>query len=89
METNKENKIVITDRSRLELIGVSDIIKYDNENVVFRSGEAELSIVGCDLNVRKFDIDNKTACITGMFNGLSYYERNTKSGRSLLKSLFK
>lgn len=89
MDLNSQNRITITNRKEIEIVGVSDIIKYDTESVIFKVDEAELSLNGSNLNVKKYDIDNKSALITGLFTSLSFSDKIEKSGKSLLKSLFK
>ncbi len=85
------HNISISDRNRMELTGVEDVISFDEENVVMRSVLGMLTVDGTDLHVIKLELDTKEVAIEGNINGLFYIDEkradDKKNGR--LKRLFR
>lgn len=86
---NIESFINITNRSVIEIKGVNDILSYDNNKIIFDMGSSQLIINGADFNVKKIDVENKCAEITGTFISLAFTDSNIRTGKSFLTSLFR
>lgn len=89
MNTMEQSYIAIENRTKMEIKGVSDVLSYDGERIIFDMGECELVILGKDFNIRKIDVENKTAEICGYLYSLSYNDGKQKSTKSFFTSLFK
>lgn len=88
MSTQQSSYLNITNRSEIDIKGVKDILSYESDKILFRTEDSNLLICGTNLNVRKFDIDNQCASITGHIDSVSYNSNVKTSGR-FLASLFK
>lgn len=84
-----ESFISITNREVILIRGVNDIIEYDNEKIILDVCESDLMISGENFNIKKIDVENKIAEITGHMYSLSFADGNSKHNRTFLKSLFK
>ena len=84
-----ESFISITNREAILVRGVSDIIEYDSEKIILGVSGSDLIICGENFNIKKIDVENKIAEITGKMYSLSFTDSNSKNNKTFLKSLFK
>ena len=84
-----ENYITIREKKDIQIKGIKDIICYDAEKVIFELEESRLILIGSSFNVKKVDVENGLAEVTGEITSLSYGEKNHKINKSFLTSLFK
>ena len=84
------NCINIINRKEIAIKGVKDIISYESDRIAFAIDETELVITGSNFNIKKIDVDNKIAEISGYFVSLLFADENVrKSNRSFLSNLFR
>ncbi len=88
MNTN-EGFINITNRNDIHIKGVKDVISYDSEKIILDLEDSELILTGNNFNIKKVDVENKSAEISGTLNTLSFNDNSTKANKSFLLSLFK
>lgn len=86
---NTNNFISISDREKIEIKGVNEIISYDSEKIVFALENTNLTISGSNFNIKKFDVENKAAEVLGCLNSLIFSNKSTNINKSFLTSLFK
>lgn len=84
-----ENYINIINRSIIQIKGIDDIIEYNNNKIILRADSSQIIITGNDFNIKKFDIENKLAEISGVLLSLLYNDENCKMNKSFFSSLFK
>lgn len=89
MSSQQSNHLSITNRSLIEIKGVSDVISYDCDKIVFLLDDSELTLCGCDFNVKKLDVENQTATVTGHVDSLAYSCPGSRAPKNFLASLFK
>lgn len=87
--STSESFINITNRNEIHIKGVKDVTSYDSEKIILDLEDTELIITGNDFNIKKVDIENKSAEISGTLNSLSFNDSNGKVNKSFLLSLFK
>ena len=83
------NYININDRHEIKIKGVKDIISYDSKKIIFDMESSELIINGNDFNIKKLDVENKEAFISGTFVSMAFNENQSKINKSFFTSLFK
>ena len=82
-----ENKLVLENRKILTVDGVVKIKTATETNVeLILENEDNLSIVGIDMHITKFDIDSKIAQISGEISSLKF---GKAIKGNLLKKVFK
>lgn len=89
MSTETNNNIIIKNRSHIEIGGVQDVISYDQERIVLALDDSELLMQGSNFYIKKIDVENKTATVTGYICSLSFSDTRSASSKSFLRSLFK
>ena len=83
------NYLSVTNRNEIEIKGVVDIISYDSNKIVIQLAETELTICGENFNVKKLDVENKSAMVSGHVDSLVYSSHSEKNTKSFLTSLFR
>lgn len=84
-----ESFINITNKQTLSIRGVNDITEYDSERIILDMSGEDLIICGENFNIKKIDVENKVAEITGEIYSLSFVSSTAKNKKSFLTSLFK
>lgn len=80
----------LTDRKVLELGGVEDVIRFDEEGAVFSTSAGTLTVEGKGLHIRVLDLDSGHVSVDGVVDALLYEEPTAAETekRSLLAKLF-
>ena len=85
MSSTIQNSISINNRTEIEIKGVKDIISYDSEKVILDMSDSELTLTGTDFYIKKIDVDNHCAYITGCFSALSFNDPSIKTAGFLTR----
>lgn len=88
--SNSHHRIVVSSREILTLTGVTDVISFDEENVIVDTEMGVLEIKGTDLHVNKLNLENGEMDLTGEITCLEYNDKflHHKNGGSLLSKIF-
>ncbi len=89
MNNIQDSHINIENRSEIQIKGVKDVVCYDSEKIIFKMNDEELILNGENFNIKKIDLDNSLAIVSGLLYSLSFSGHTSKSSKSFLKSLFK
>ncbi len=84
-----ENYVSVSNRRQIQIKGIKDITSYDSEKIIFEIEDGTLILVGNSFNVKKVDVENGVAEVTGELTSLSFDEKGVKINKSFLTSLFK
>lgn len=82
----REHSVRLDARSNITLIGIDEVISYDEASVVMDSSMGQITIDGEGLNIVKLNLDEGEVCINGKLNALYYMEQ--RKGTGLLSRLF-
>lgn len=89
MNNIQDSHINIENRSEIQIKGVKDVVCYDSEKIIFKMNDEELILNGENFNIKKIDLDNSLAIVSGLLYSLNFSGHTSKSSKSFLKSLFK
>ena len=70
----KPHRIVLDERARLSVTGVSDVLSFDEDRIVMHTVKGELTVVGEGLHIGKLSLDTGELCVEGKVSDLSYEE---------------
>ena len=70
----KDHKITLQMRERMEVLGVTDVISFDEQEVVLDTVCSRLAIEGSNLHVQVLSIENGVVSLEGKINSVVYYE---------------
>ncbi|MDR0273206.1 MAG: sporulation protein YabP [Clostridiales bacterium] len=84
------HSITIDKRESVNVLGVTDVISFDEESVI---GETELGVIiirGVNLHVNRISLDSGELSVSGEIDGIAY-ENPGKAGKSksLMGRLFR
>ncbi|MDO4300898.1 MAG: sporulation protein YabP [Clostridia bacterium] len=87
MESSKHT-INLDNREKLVATGITDILSFDEENIVAQTENGILVIRGYNLHINSLNLEKGSLTADGNVYSLSYDNENS-SKRSLLGRLFK
>lgn len=73
-ESKRTQSVAMEDRKRCTVSGVSDLIRFDDSEVLLQTDLGRLTIEGGELAVKSLDLKSGTAVVTGRVDGLFYAE---------------
>ena len=87
-EESKKHTIVLEDRRRVSLTGVTDVLSFDEECVIADTTQGAVVLKGRDLHVSSLDLDKGELLADGEFTGFTYEEMPDKK-QSFFGKLFR
>jgi len=69
-----EHKLTMTGRSNLTVTGVSQVVSFEEDAVLLRTGLGDLRIHGSGLQLKDLTLDGGQAAISGQIAALVYEE---------------
>lgn len=78
-QTQIPHNLVLEDRCRLTVSGVSDVDSFDEQTVVVFTQMGELTVKGTDLHINRFSLEMGELAIEGEITALTYTDRAQKS----------
>ena len=79
-------KILITDKNRVEINSVSSVRSFDEDGVIIDTSLGLISIEGSELRIENFEKATSEILITGNILGVFYLEKKEKrKGRVAFK----
>lgn len=85
------HKLMLNNRRTCNLSGISDVLSFDENEIILETDQGMLMIKGSDLHVNRIMLDKGEVDIDGKFDSFTYSEQTSMSakGESLLARLFK
>ena len=74
------HKLTLSDRKKLTLTGVSEVVSFDDNAVTLRTSLGMLTIQGRELKLKMLAEDGGQVAIDGTVTALSYEEPKTPGG---------
>lgn len=81
------HRLTLNERRQLSLTGVSEVVSFDENTVVLRTGLGTLVIQGRDLQLKTLSLDGGQVAVDGEIDSLHYEEPRPGGGwlRRLLR----
>ena len=76
----KPHHVILEDRTKLSVTGVEDVLSFDEQEIVTRTGQGNLMIRGTELHIGKLMLDTGEVSIEGHIQELSYEETTPAAG---------
>ena len=89
MQGKRPHGLVAEERRSLTVSGVSDIERFDEEEVVVATELGLLSIKGQGLHLNKIDVEDGELSVEGQLDSLSYEDQRFSEKSSFLAKLFR
>lgn len=88
-QTNTPHNVILEDRKRLSISGVTEIDSFDEQTVVLFCSDGQLAIRGDGLHINRIDVDSGELSLEGdRIDSLAYAENRASHG-GLLGKLFR
>lgn len=72
--------IILENRQKLSVSGVIDVIGFDEETVVLKTGLGDLTVKGNGLKVQSFAVETGSLLVEGNIAAIVYTESRQKRG---------
>lgn len=93
MESNikRTHKVSMSNRSKLEMTGISDVISFDLTKVLLESDYGVITIKGQNLHVNRLSVEKGELDIDGTIQAMEYSDKDnfSKKGESWFGKLLK
>lgn len=84
------HKLVMQDRKRVELTGVTEVISFDKKEIFLETVEGKLRFAGEDLHVKRLTLERGEVDVEGLIQEISYHESDkNKTAGNILGRLFR
>ncbi|MBR6873233.1 MAG: sporulation protein YabP [Ruminococcus sp.] len=81
--------LILENRSRLELTGITDVDRFDEQEIALFTQLGELTIRGKGLHINEMSVGSGKLSVEGDITALIYGEKDRKKKLSLLGKLVK
>lgn len=78
--TGAPHTMVVEDRKRLSVSGVTDVESFDEETVTLATELGELLIHGYDLHINRIDVESGDLSLEGEIISLTYTDNQPQTG---------
>ncbi|MEA4920740.1 MAG: sporulation protein YabP [Clostridiaceae bacterium] len=78
--TDLAGSIILEGRQRLSISGVTDVISFDEDEILTETNEGMLMTSGEDLHVERLSLDSGELVITGRINCMEYVGDKRQKG---------
>lgn len=86
---NKLQNLVLENRNKLSVSGVTDILSFDDQIVIIDTNMGMLTIKGIDLRINKLSIDTSDIIVEGTINSMVYSDKIDKKASNFIGKIFK
>ena len=83
------HNIILEDRKKLNISGVSDVDSFDEETIVAFTDLGELTIRGSELHINKLSVETGDLLIEGNIRAISYSDALNIAKGGFFSGLFK
>ena len=81
------HKLTLNERKSLSMIGVTEVVSFDDTAVVLRTALGTLSVQGNNLQLKTLSLDGGQVAVDGTVTALIYEE--PRSNQGVLQRLFR
>ncbi len=84
------HRLTMQDRAKVELTGVTEVISFDNKEILLETIDGALRFGGEDLHVKRLTLERGEIAIEGRIQEISYHESGKdKTAGSFFGRLFR
>lgn len=80
IQENNDHRLTLIQRSKLTMTGVSEVISFDDNAVVLRTGLGTLIVQGSQLQLKTLSTDGGQVEVDGSVSSLAYEEPRAEGG---------
>ncbi|MEA1960381.1 MAG: sporulation protein YabP [Bacillota bacterium] len=87
-----EHLVSMSNREKMELTGVKNVLTFDEEEIMLETNMGFLSIQGEDLHITRLSLDDGQVAVEGSVNLVGYKPQGADikaKGKNILNRLFK
>ena len=84
---DKKHSIRVDSRGSADVLGVTEVVSYDENNIVMETNMGQLTLDGSDLNIVKLNLGEGEISVEGKIDAFYYMEPKEK--RSFFSGLFR
>ena len=82
------HSVSMSDRKKLELTGVTEVVSFDDLSVVLKTVCGELAVDGEGLRISTLDTAHGTLDINGNIQALSYFDKKKDGKKGVIGKIF-
>jgi len=83
------HNLLLTNRSKLDITGVSDVQSFDDTNITISTALGSMMIEGRQLHIVNLSIDRGELTVEGTISGIIYFESAGKEKGGFWSRVFK
>lgn len=89
--SKRAHKLILNNRRTCNLTGISDVLSFDENEIVLETDQGMLMMKGKELHVNRLTLDKGEVDVDGRIDSLIYSDQmgSGSKGESLLSRLFK
>jgi len=84
-----KHQLTVTDRQRLFITGVVQVLGYDEEEIVLETTMGILTLKGKNFNITSLSLENGSLEAGGYLHSLDYREEKGTRGQGFLRRILK
>jgi sporulation protein YabP len=84
-DRNLPHKLTLDQRKNLTMTGVTEVVSFDENAVVLRTGMGTLEVQGQDLQLKTLSLDGGQVAVEGAVSALIYEEPRQEGWRRLFR----
>ena len=88
-EQNKPHNLILENRKKLSLSGVTDVDSFDEKTVILYTQMGELTIQGKNLHVNGLDVETGEMSVEGDIWALTYGDKDRRGSLGFFGKLFR
>ena len=75
-EQNAKHKMTLSERREMEILGVRDVISFDEQTVTLSTSAGGMEISGDGLHIHVLSMETGLVTLDGRVDSITYYELN-------------
>ena len=79
-EEHLPHKLTLDERKKLTMTGVTEVVSFDEESVVLKTGLGTLVVQGHQLQLKTLPLDGGNVAVEGSIGALTYEEPKQPGG---------
>ena len=79
-EEHLPHKLTLDERKKLTMTGVTEVVSFDEESVVLKTGLGTLVVQGHQLQLKTLTLDGGNVAVEGSIGALTYAEPKQPGG---------